>query len=212
MGIEYYAFALFIAALISIIAILFRLLFANVRRQHKILDEKENKLLQMYRSIESITEDFNDQIAAVMEDIKEYENRTIALVASMTKPPEPPAINEETPAPQKNERPAAMTVDSSRIRAAGEVLERAERMIISGSGKQAAPAVKSGNGEVIQKLFDEPSEEQYESTAGPKVKLNGRGESILALAGEGKTHAQIARELGITQNEVKLVIGINGQR
>jgi len=38
--------------------------------------------------------------------------------------------------------------------------------------------------------------------------VSKRRESILTLAEEGKTHAQIARELGITQNEVKLVIGL----
>jgi DNA-binding NarL/FixJ family response regulator len=36
-------------------------------------------------------------------------------------------------------------------------------------------------------------------------------ENILALAGEGKTVAQIAQELGITQNEVMLVMELSGK-
>ena len=66
----------------------------------------------------------------------------------------------------------------------------------------------SGNGEVIQRLFDDMTDEPPETAAETQVKHKKR-DSILALAEEGKTNAQIARELGITQNEVKLVIGLD---
>ena len=210
MGIEYYAFALFVAALISLIAILFKLLFANARRQNKMLDEKESKLLQLYRNVESIMEEFNDQIKAAMDDIKEYEKRAAALKAAMMKPPEPVKREDPEPAPHVEKPARAMTVDSSRIRAASEVLERAERMIKSSPGKKSAPAAENVSGEIIQRLFDDASSEQP-SAGTEKQTKNKRRETILTLAQEGKTHAQIARELSITQNEVKLVIGLNSK-
>ena len=220
MGIEYYAFALFIAALICLVAILFKILFANVRRRNMLLDEKEAKLLQLYRSVENIMEEFNDQIRTSIDEIKEYEAKAVAHMASVF--PQTPASyqREETarppqqqPQPQAPERAPsrAMTVDSSRIRAAGEVLERAERMIKSGAKKNAAPVANKDNSEVIQRLFDDPAPDaQTEESASDAQALNARRESIIALAEEGRSNAQIAKELGITQNEVKLIIDLNG--
>ena len=209
MGIEYYAFALFVAALISLVAILFKLLFANARKQNKLLDEKETKLLQLYQSVESIMEGFAEQIKTSMDDIKEYENRAAKHMAELMK--QRAALEEakkqEAPPPQVEKPTRAMTVDSSRIRAASEVLERAERMIKSSPAKKTNAAQANNAGGVIQRLFDDAAAEQ--PAAEPEKKaVSKRRESILTLAEEGKTHAQIARELGITQNEVKLVIGL----
>ena len=213
MDIQYYAFALFVAALICLIAVLFRLLFAGVKRQRKMLDEKESDLLKLYRTVENIMEEFNDQIKTAMDDIKEYEVRTAAHMAAMAAKQEQERKAEAAPKPPVTEAPArAMTIDSSRIRAASEVLERAERMIKSNAGK-GVTVIKSGdagNHGVIQRLFDEPAGEPQSGGAETAAK-NKRRESILALAREGKTHAQIAKELSITQNEVKLVIGLNGK-
>jgi len=214
MGIEFYAFALFIAALICLIAILLKLLFANVRRQRKMLDEKESKLLQLYQTVESIMENFNDQIKTAMEDIKEYENRAAERMVALSRQEEPVIEKKEEPerAPRVERSAKAMTVDSSRIRAASEVLERAERMIKSSTEKYgAATAARSGNVEVIQRLFDDSASEQPANGAELEPK-NKKRDAILMLAKDGKTHAQIAKELGITQNEVKLVIGLGNTK
>ncbi|MCL2126042.1 MAG: hypothetical protein FWH33_09055 [Oscillospiraceae bacterium] len=240
MGIEYYSFALFIAALICLIAILFKVLFANVKRQHKLLDEKETKLLQLYNNVESIMDEFNDQIRASIDDIKEYESRAVAHMAAsalqQAQQPQPQQYAQAANAPSSQQQiqtpsqiparadssgpasssadsspPRSMTVDSSRIRAASEVLERAERMVKSGGKKSNAPAAKKDGGEVIQRLFDDASSERLSENERDDSSIkNGRRESILALASSGKSHAQIAQELGITQNEVMLVIGLNG--
>ena len=221
MGIEYYAFAMFIAALVCLIAILFKVLFTDVRRQSKLLDEKETKLLQLYRSFENIMEEFNDQVKTAMEDIREYEHRAMLHAASLAKQAEAKR-GDGSPASEKHEnrphvpnppeasmQPKPMTVDSSRIRAASEVLERAERMVKSGVGKAPAAREKSDNGEVIQRLFDDTVIEMPVSGSGREASLkHARREAILALAEEGKTDAQIARELSITRNEVKLVIDL----
>lgn len=201
LGIQHYAFALFISGLICLIAILCKVLFADMKRLNKLLDEKETKLLQLYRTVESIMEEFADQVKVTTEELKEHENRIARRDISFAPPPEP-AVKE-----QPLERlPRSVTVDSSRIRAASEVLERAERIIKSDALKPPAPApANSGGGQVFQSFFDETVSDQTEpAPTGSKT----RKEAILALAAEGKTDAQIASELGITRNEVKLVIGL----
>ena len=205
MGIEYYAFALFISGLICLIAILCKVLFADMKRQQKLLDEKETKLLQLYRTVENIMEEFADQVKATTEELKEHESRLAKRDLSIAPPPE--AAKKETAAPMQSR---SVTVDSSRIRAASEVLERAERIIKGDTLRPPAPAGKGNGGAtggvVFQRFFDESVNEQPEPP--PVNETRTRKEMILALAAEGKTDAQIASELGITRNEVKLVIGL----
>jgi len=201
MGIEYYAFALFVAGLICLIAILCKVLFADLKRQHKLLDEKETKLLQLYRTVENIMEEFSDQARTTTEEIKEHESRLAQRAASIALPPEP-AKKEPI-----EKLPRSVTVDSTRIRAASEVLERAERIIKSDALKPHSAAGNGNSGAVFQRFFDETAAETPE----PEPEKNGtqsRREAILALAAEGKAEAQIASELGITRNEVRLVVGL----
>jgi len=203
MGIEYYAFALFITALICLIAILCKVLFSNVKQQHKLLDEKESKLLQLYQTVESIMDEFNDQVKAMTEELNEYELRLAKRAAAVCMPkPQEPAKAETT-----ERLPRAERVDSSRIRAAGEMLARAERIIKNDTPKPPVTPAKSDKGAVSQRLFEETAAEPAGAAAETQPQQT-RNEAILALSAEGKTDAQIASELGITQNEVKLVIGL----
>ena len=206
MGIEHYAFVLFVAAIICLIAILLKMLFANTRKRKKLLDEKESKLLQLYQTVESIMEDFGEQIKTAMDDIKEYENRATLHMANLMKQAAAKKEAESREPPQAEKPAKAMTVDSTRIRAASEVLERAERMIKNSPGKKTFTTPVNGGG-VIERLFDDAATEQ-QATEPEKQAVSRRRESILRLAEEGKTHAQIARELSITQNEVKLVVDL----
>jgi len=207
MSIEYYAFALFISALICLIAILCKVLFSNVKSQQKLLDEKETKLLQLYQSVESIMEEFNDQVKVMTEELNEYELRLAKRAAAFTlqKPPEPAK-------PEPPERlPRAERVDPSRIRVAGEMLARAERIIKMDTPKNHVSPPKGDNGAVFQRLFDETAAQPAGAAATETPPQQSRNEAILSLAAEGKTDAQIASELGITQNEVKLVIGLKSK-
>jgi len=203
MGIEYYAFALFVSGLICLIAILCKVLFSDIKRQTKLLDEKETKLLQLYRTVENIMEEFADQVKATTEELKEHENRLAKRDLAVVPPPEP--VKKDVYGTTQSR---SVTVDSSRIRAASEVLERAERIIKGDTLKPPANSVKNGgnSGAVFQKFFDESANEQPEPPA-EAVRMTKK-ETILALAADGKTDAQIASELGITRNEVKLVIGL----
>ena len=209
MEIKYYAFALFIAGLICLIAILCRVLFADLRRQHKLLDEKETKLLELYRTVESIIEDFEDQSKAAMDEIREYETRAAKRAVAATPPPEPP------PPPQKDKvefKPPVMdVVESNRMRVAGEVLARAERMAKNSVVVQSAVSSKNNSGDVFQRLFDDTLMDMPQASDEASGH-SARNEAIVALAQTGKSPSQIAKELGITQNEVSLVIGLTAKK
>lgn len=225
MDIKYYAFALFIAGLICLIAILCRVLFADLRRQHKLLDEKETKLLELYRTVESIIEDFEDQSRAAMDEIREYETRAAKRAVIAPPAPEPPAQQKE--AAPEFKPPVMDVVVSNRMRVAGEVLARAERMVKNSSvvqpavaANKAAAAAKSDDGGVFRRMFDDSSADAQtqpgsQNGAYDRESLSikaVRNEAIVALAESGSTASQIAKELGITQNEVNLVIGLTGKR
>lgn len=210
MSIDYYAFALFIAGLICLVAILCKVLFSNVKRQHKLIDEKETKLLQLYQTVESIMEEFSDQAKSTMEEIKEYEARAAKGAAALAV-----KLDSLPPEQVKTERferlPRADRVDTSRLRAANEVLARAERIVKRDTLKSADEPARNDNVTVFQRLFDETAAETQTALTESTAK-QAKTEAILALAEEGKTDAEIAEELSITQNEVKLVIGLTRRK
>ena len=204
MGIEHYIFAIFVSGLICLIAILAKILFADVRRQHKLLDEKEEKLLQLYKTIEGIMEEFNDQVEASTNELKEYEIRISKRGAA-----NPSRLPEPIKTMQPLEKPVRpLTADQSRIKAASEVIGRAEKVI---KGNIPSPPSASESGNMFQRLFDETATETHAAELDTNAKIK-RKELILALAAEGKSNTQIAKELGITQNEVKFVLELgNGK-
>jgi hypothetical protein len=213
MKLEYYFFALFIAALACLVAILCKVLFADIKRQNKMLDEKEKKLLDLYRSVENIMEEFHDQSTAALDEMREYESRAAIRMVTQAVAPQP------APAPEKKETkerlPRADEVDTdstSRRKAASEALDRADKLVNNQPAKKAQPtATPAGRTDapVFQRLFDDAIDEQKPPANENEAKQQ-RSEKILAMSKDGKKTAQIAKELGITQNEVKLVIELGG--
>jgi len=208
-GIEYYAFALFIAGLICIIAIICKVLFANVKSQKKLLDEQESKILRLYASVETIMEEFQEQAKLTTNELKAHEYRATSQTSAFDLPP---VFEKKEQVLEK--LPRSLPFDANRIKVAGEVLERAERIIKSDAIINPAPSASKGNGEddaVFQKFFDDT----LEATPPPpptaeekKATVQTRTDMIIELANEGKSDVEIAQELGITRNEVLLVIGL----
>jgi len=211
IGIEYYAFALFVAGLICVIAIICKVLFSNVKRQQKLLDERESQILQLYTSVETLMEEFNDQIKLTTDELKEYEFRSTSSIAAFDLPPEL-----EQKAEVLERLPRTLPFDANRIRVAGEVLERAERIIKSDAVinqpalHKPGPAQpeKENNGAIFQRFFDDTADTPPPPSAAEKSNTQSKSSAILTLAGEGKSDVEIASELGITRNEVQLVIGL----
>jgi len=206
MGIEYYAFALFIAGLVCVVAIVFKVLFSNVKRQQKLLDERESQVLKLYTSVETLIEEFNDQMKVTMDELKEREYSATSQIAAFDLPPE---LEKKEQVLEKIPRTAPF--DVNRIRVAGEVLERAERIIKSDAILNSNGSMSSEKDEgttPFQKFFDDTAEAMPPEAIGNTRSVLTRTDAILALAEEGKTDVEIASELGITRNEVLLVVGL----
>jgi len=203
VGIEYYAFALFIAGLVCVVAIVFKVLFANVKRQQKLLDERESQLLKLYTSVETVIEEFNDQVKVMMDELKDRENRATANIAAFDIPFD---LEEKEQVIEKI--PRTLPFDPNKIRVAGEVIEHANRVIKSNTIIHDAPPDNVENGTIFQKFFDDTVEASPPHTIGNTRSVQTRTDAILALADEGKSDVEIASELGITRNEVLLVVGL----
>ena len=210
MGIEYYAFALFVTVLICLIAFLFKMLFADVKRQKKMLDEKESELLKLYRTVENVIEEFTDKAKAITKEIKVHEDRMLKFELEQKANNVPIKISEPVVPQKPNKLPRTMAVDSSvdRIKAAGEVIERAERVVKGEAAKVTQPVVPQP---VFQRVLKETeAPKPYDDPS--LTEKQRRNKKILELADSGKTTAQIAEELSISQNEVKLVIELGKQK
>jgi F0F1-type ATP synthase membrane subunit b/b' len=227
MGVEYYIFALFIAALVCVIAIICKILFSNVKRQRKLLDERESKILQLYTSVETLMEEFNEQVKMTTGELKELESRANTQVMQVQKAQQmqqalqaqqvsqavditafdlPPELEKKEQLLDK--LPRTLPFDANRIRVAGEVLERAERIIKSENIPPSPPQEKENTGAVFQKFFDDTAESTPLTPDVRASRVKTRTEEILELADEGKTDVEIASRLGITRNEVLLVVGL----
>jgi len=206
LGLEYYAFALFIAGLISVIAILCKVLFSNVKRQKKLLDERESQILQLYNTVETLMEEFNDQVKITTAELKEQEYRATSHISAFNLPP---ALEEKEQVLEK--LPRTLPLDATRLKAATEVIESAQRVIKNDKIILPPEPQKEENGAVFQKFFDDTAESTPPLPPTEQERQNSiktRTDMILELANEGKSDVEIASELGITRNEVLLVVGL----
>lgn len=212
MGLEYYIFALFIAALVCVVAIIFKILFSNVKKQSKILekmlDERMTEILHMYNSVETIMEEFQDQAKATIDEQKLREQEYRAALKNMEAFQLPPELEGKGNAIEKLPRESGL--NANKIKAAGDIIERAEHLVAPEPVRAAAPEPKpEPKPQVFKKFFDEASEAPPPTPYSPAAISGGsRKDEILALANEGKTDVEIASSLGITRNEVQLVVGL----
>ena len=205
MGIEYYAFALFLTGLICMIVIICKLLFSNAKKQRVLLDEKEAQLLRLYRTVNDTMEEFSDQIITATAEIREYMDNASLLAALLAAPPPEKEMEESL---ELKKLPPPPGQNSNRLPSAREATARAGKTEASdASGSRAIP-MKGDNGQGFKSFLDDAARSD---TAEPEISARQtRNEAVLTLAGEGKTDAQIASELGITRNEVRLIIGLVG--
>ena len=209
LGIEYYAFALFVTAMICIIAILFKMLFADVRRQKKMLDEKESELLKLFRTVENMMEEFADQVKSTTREIKIHEDKIMKLRVKAQKQSVEQRIQEQAAPEQTEQLPRRMTVDSSsdRIKIASDLVERQGRVI---KGDLINPNTPNTRKPEFQQIFTQ-AENEIQTIDATKNAKKARTDKVMALSKQGKTAPEIAKELGITQNEVRLIIELGKQ-
>lgn len=234
MGIEHYLFALFIAGLVCVVAIIFKVLFSDVKKQNQMLDERNKELNEYYNKIETIIDEFWDSAKAATDEQKLREQEYRAAMKNLASFELPGELAKKEQAIEKV--PRSLPLDAGRIRIAGEVIERAERMISNeqtpvsaGRANYAADMAAvnvtpintystpgktvdtrpESKPAVFQSFFDDALEAPPPTPYSPtQVTGISRRDSIMALANEGKSDVEIASRLGITRNEVQLVIGL----
>ena len=194
MGFQYYLFAFYIFLLVLVLMFLYNYYFSDIKRQKKLLDEKESKLLRLYQTLEDVLDEYYDTAATAKREISETMNEInlksgelfedIATFANETADRRVPMRRpvQVNMAPQS---PPPVNVESV----------------------QTAPIQSNSEAPVIDfKAILQGSEEN----AQPSLRQKTTNQRIIELVQEGKSRAQIAQELNITQSEVDLVIGISG--
>ena len=153
-----------------------------------MLEEKETKLLLLFKNVEEIMAEFNKQASAAMEDMKQHEIRIASRAAAVER--------EEVRSP----------AEEARTKVADDVRRATENMEKKDEKKKPEPPAKL-NSAPFQRIIDVTEEEPLENPP-PGSAKSARRDAVIALKDEGKTVAQIAQGLGITQNEVKIIIGL----
>ena len=227
--IELYGYAFFIFLLICLLMVLYNFLFSDMKRQKKLLDEKENKLLRLYQSVEEALDDFHDSVEKSHSEIGAQLKELGELHAETEKNMRGLAAH----APSRIERreaPQARRAEPAATPAAASGIQRPPATSIPRSGlstppssiprqaparQQEAPVASSQPADeasegispppAFRQVFETLSEQPEASAAVP----GNRNEEILAMAEGGKSRSDIAKELGITLSEVDLVIGMS---
>ena len=193
MGLTGYGFALFIFILACLFALLCKYLFAGVKNQLLVLDEKEKKLLTFYATLEEMMDEFNDSAVLANGELARQMTEMRNMVASLRSPPPSPPV----PAAVIPARPApALHIPATPPKAAPPL----------------SPAVSNDFEMPVFKVFSTtpaPAPEIAEAEDKPAPNRQAR---ILSLRQNGLDRVQIARELSVTLSEVDLVLGIAGQR
>ena len=175
MSPDYYVFALYVFILICAVIIMCKYLFADVRRRNKILDEKEEKLLRTYRTLEDAMDEFYDLADETKAELEQKLKK----------------LNEPANYPSAGPKePAHYTQEAQQV--ASELETNEMQVSIKPDRDRLA----------FEQLFNE-------ITVKTGVPLSAAHEKVLKLAEQGKSYAEIAKDLQITQNEIELIIGIN---
>lgn len=182
MGLDHYLFAFYVFTLICVIAVICKYLFSDVKRQRRMLDETERKLLRTYQSLEDVMDEFYDAVAEAKADIEKskagLEQTCAELQARLA-----------SSAPELT-KPAVGAADAA----------------IAQGFTVARPRGRSKAGQDGQVTFEQLFNGVSEKTGAP---LSALHENVLDLSRRGRDRAAIAKELKITLNEVDLVIGMS---
>jgi DNA-directed RNA polymerase specialized sigma24 family protein len=185
MSADYYVFAFYEFLLICVILLLCRALFSRAKKQKAKLEEKEAKLLKLYQTVEDAMDELYDLASESKSEIEEALNKLSSLMGSLAKAeiggPGTPSLKADASETefQKDRRDGVKQTDGDRERFREPIKPDKEQTRPTSAADQA--------------------ERRYAT----------RAEIILERSRSGKTSAQIAKELGITLNEVDLVIGMN---
>jgi hypothetical protein len=180
----YYLFAFFVFILVCLVLLLWRFLFAGLKRERIYLEQKEEELQVLLQTLRKEADDFFDLATDKAAEISDERKRVAALISGFTLPQS--AENESVVLPNPEPEPAVKAAPFNEFRKAIEdaVIKQNEPPII--------PKVDASETVPVNQVKPEPK--------------SSKKEQILTLLDSGKDALQIAKELGITRNEVDLVI------
>ena len=228
MEIGYYGFAFFVFILLCLLMILYNYLFSDMKRQKKLLDEKENKLLRLYQSVEEALDDFHDSVEGSHGEITRQLCELGELHAEverglrgpahglsrMERPDSPmrrPAATAAVQRPVSQPTPAPAMVQESAPSLAESIGQAAANIRAQTPTAPVAPADEPAEEAEMAPppVFRQVMEAVMEVEPPAEPAAPARNEQILRMAREGRSRSQIAKDLGITLSEVELVIGMS---
>jgi hypothetical protein len=184
MEMNYYLFASYLFVLICVLVIVCKYLFADVKRQRRMLDEKEKQLLDTFRTLEDAMDDYYALVEQAKGELasksRELENRLFLTDIE----------------PQQEQLPDIDTVQLSKA-AKKAVTKKPVKMPVS------KPEPTDENQLAFDQLFTNAI-----SNVSVKTKLHDK---VADMTKQGRSRAEIAKTLKITQNEVELIMGMSSR-
>ena len=181
---NYYLFASYLFVLICVLVIVCKYLFADVKRQRRMLDEKEKQLLDTFRTLEDAMDDYYALVEQAKDELasksRELENRLFLTDIE----------------PQQEQLPDIDTVQLSKA-AKKAVTKKPVKMPVS------KPEPTDENQLAFDQLFTNAI-----SNVSVKTKLHDK---VADMTKQGRSRAEIAKTLKITQNEVELIMGMSSR-
>jgi hypothetical protein len=210
-----YIFAIILLVIVNIctIAFLSKYIFSDLKRQSRDFGEKAAELLKMYEGVEDFMETFYTESGALKSELEALTAEVEAMKAgapakSARAVSAPAAEREETetmPVPETTPVPVQEEAAAKRPRPSEprkwDLFEAISRE--ASAGLETATAADSDS--AADPAPGENAAGEVQDDAGAPMR-ESKLEGVIRLYREGKTHSQIAKKLGVTKNEVDLII------
>ena len=193
MELHYYLFASYLFVLVLVLIFVCKYLFADVKRQRRMLDEKEKQLLSTFRTLEDAMDDYyalaEEAKGELEERSRELENRLLMQMLTVQ---------------------GASATQQPEVQPQGQGDVVVERLVEIPKKPAAKKSVKATALKTEPRDENQIGFEQLFSDAISNISAKSQlREKIVEMSRGGLSRAEIAKALKITQNEVELVTGMN---
>lgn len=201
---EYYLFALFAFALLGILILFAKFLFAS-RKKPEDIEIREEKLLRLYRQIEDMMESFEEYAEEVREEIKGQNEAVSAKLADFEKHMDEKLKKELDKKAKSFEKPKFEEITTENIIKPVKPEPKKEAEVKAEDKKTQIP--KSAQAEQLEKMKKErEAKKAAEKETEEKPKEESRSEMVVRLFDEGNDENFIAKQMNMTMSEVKLIL------
>jgi hypothetical protein len=183
-----YVFAIILLVILNIctIAFLSKYIFSDLKRRSADFEEKTGELFKMYEDVEGYMETFYTESDALKTKLEALAADVAELKTAIRE------VSTDRSEYAKKGRRASAAKPKPSAPSSWDLFGTGEQ---DNAGEIAAVSGESG-GDAAEIVPD----------AAADIPRETRLEGVLKLHREGKTHSQIAKELGVTKNEVDLII------